>query len=94
MKEILGLDAWGYGGSGSTDMYTHDSGTAQIRVHHKTDRDRAYHITFEFEGGDGIIEVTAYDSKRVETWDEAEEAVRKFAQVFDEEIDERYYTIG
>lgn len=94
MKEIDGLDEWGYGGSGSTDMYTHDSGTAQIRVHHNPDRDREYHITFEFEGGDGIIEVTAYDSRRVATWNETDEAVRGFTQVFDEEIDERYYTIG
>jgi hypothetical protein len=64
----IDLDEWGYHESGSTDMYTHDSGTAQIRVHHQPAEAHEYHITFEFEGGDGIITVTASDTTRVETW--------------------------
>jgi hypothetical protein len=90
----IDLDEWGYHRSGSIDMYTHDSGTAQIRVHHQPAEEHAYHITFEFEGGDGIITVTASDATRVETWAEAEAAVRTFVEYFDTEIDERYYTSG
>jgi hypothetical protein len=96
MNEIKGLDEWGYGGGhgSNVDIYTHDSGTAQIRVRYKPDEQYEYQIRFQFEGGDGIIEVTAYDTERTDTWKEAEDAVREFVQFFDEEIEERYYTIG
>lgn len=90
MKQI-DFDEWGCHGSGSIDMYTHDCGTAQIRVH--LSEEQGYHITFEFEGGDGIITVTASDATRVETWGEAVAAVRTFVEYFDTEIDKRYYTI-
>lgn len=96
MNEVENLNDWGYGGrqDSTLDIYTHDSGTAQIRVRHKPDEQYEYRITFKFEGGDGIIEVTAYDTERADTWEKAEDAVREFAQFFDEEIEERYYTIG
>jgi hypothetical protein len=38
--------------------------------------------------------VTASDATRVETWAEAEVAVRTFVKYFDTEIDEHYYTSG
>lgn len=94
MREIDNLDEWGYSEGGSTDIYTHDSGTAQIRVHHQPDDTPVYRVTFRFEGGDGIIEVTAYDSERADSWEEVEDTVREFVQFFDERIDERYSITG
>jgi len=93
MNEINGLNEWGYDETGRVGIYTHDSGTAQIRVRHKPDEQYEYQIRFQFEGGDGIIEVTAYDSDRVDTWEEAEDAVREYVQFFDDEIEKRYYTV-